>query len=144
MFRDRDLLFVVDVVLVLQLLSLRHPFPDLLSGFSSFQSLLQPVRVSTAGRDGSGSGLEPVCLSQPPAHSEAAAPQWHQIAVFQQLLRKTRVIGQVTKGCLFIFLNNGKYPQLVPVIQCLCSRAISWAQNLILQECRKMVTWFCA
>lgn len=66
-------------------------------------------KCSIAGSDGSGFRLESICFSQPPVCSEATALQCYQIILFQKLLIKTWVIGQVTKDFLFIFLNNGKY-----------------------------------
>lgn len=66
-------------------------------------------KCSIAGRNRSGSRLESICFSQPPICSKATALHCYQIILFQKLLIKTWVIGQVTKDFLFIFLNNGKY-----------------------------------
>lgn len=74
-------------------------------------------KCSSARRDGSGSRLKSICFSQPLIHSKATALQCSQIILFQKLLIKTWVIGQVTKDFLFIFLDNGKY-QIATVCSC--------------------------
>lgn len=83
------------------------PFPILSIAFRVTRVYRSLCQCSIARSDGSGSSLESVWFSQPP--SEAAALQCYQIILFQKLLIKTWVIGQVTKDFLFIFLNNGKY-----------------------------------
>lgn len=109
MFWDRDPLFVVEVVLFLQLFSLHYTFPIFCIAFLVTRVCCSLCKCSIAGRNRSGSRLESICFSQPPICSKATALHCYQIILFQKLLIKTWVIGQVTKDFLFIFLNNGKY-----------------------------------
>lgn len=139
MFWDRDPVSVGKAVLFLPLLSLCYTSPHLLYCFLSYWSLSQLVQVQHHWKR--WVPIQPgVCVLFPPVCNKATDLWCYQIIVFQKLLMKAWVTRQETKD--FIFLNNTWQPQFVPIIWCLCSRAISWAQDLILQECRKMVTWF--
>lgn len=138
-FETRDPVSVGKAVLFLPLLSLCYTSPHLLYCFLSYWSLSQLVQVQHHWKR--WVPIEPgVCVLFPPVCNKATDLWCYQIIVFQKLLMKAWVTRQETKD--FIFLNNTWQPQFVPIIWCLCSRAISWAQDLILQECRKMVTWF--
>lgn len=86
------------------------PFPIFCIAFRVTRVYCSLCKRSIAGRDGSGSRLESICFSQPPVRSEATALQCYQIILFQKLLIKTWVIGQVTKDFSVYLFEQWKIP----------------------------------